>query len=89
VKRNSIDPAHLKAGSALTEFLAGRLGAPGCWPNEHHGTSHFPSVLDERSSIQRWENEGGKTVPMGTPAEDPSFALPHFHPTRPLLTQLI
>jgi hypothetical protein len=23
---------HLQAGSALAEFLAGRLGAPECWP---------------------------------------------------------
>jgi hypothetical protein len=25
---------HFRAGSALAEFLAGRLGAPDCWPND-------------------------------------------------------
>ncbi len=25
---------HFRTGSALLEFLAGRLGAPECWPNE-------------------------------------------------------
>jgi hypothetical protein len=25
---------HFRTGSALLEFLAGRLGAPDCWPND-------------------------------------------------------
>jgi len=25
---------HFRAGSALLEFLADRLGAPNCWPND-------------------------------------------------------
>ena len=77
---------HFDAGSALREFLAGRLGAPGCWPNEPHRTRTFLRVPDEVSSIQRWESDGGKTV---TAAKAPTSALQHFHPTRPLLTQLI
>lgn len=81
--------AHFNAGSALTEFLAGRLGAPGCWPDENHRTSHLPRGPDDMSSIQRWENEGGKTVAATAAAKGPMSALRHFHPTRPLLTQLI
>lgn len=27
-------PDHFRAGSALAEFMAGRLGAPDCWPND-------------------------------------------------------
>jgi hypothetical protein len=80
---------HFTAGSALTEFLAGRLGAPGCWPDENHRTSIFLRVPEEWSSIQRWENDGGKTVAATVPAKRPTSALQHFHPTRPLLTQLI
>jgi hypothetical protein len=77
---------HFKAGSALSEFMAGRLGAASCWPEENHRMSAFLRLPDEVSSIQRWENDGGKTV---TAAKGPTSALPHFHPTRPLLTQLI
>jgi hypothetical protein len=80
---------HFDVGSALWEFLAGRPGAPGCWPNETHRTSTFLRVPDEVSSIQRWENEGGKTVAAAVRAKGPTSALRHFHPTRPLLTQLI
>jgi hypothetical protein len=54
--------AHLAAGSALSEFMAGRLGAPSCWPHENHRASTFLRGPDEVSSIQRWENEGGKAV---------------------------
>jgi hypothetical protein len=28
-------PDAAQAGSALVEFLAGRLGAPECWPNDN------------------------------------------------------
>jgi hypothetical protein len=28
---------YFRAGSALREFLAGRLGAPECWPNDYKG----------------------------------------------------
>ena len=27
-------PKHFGTGSTLAEFLAGRLGAPECWPND-------------------------------------------------------
>jgi hypothetical protein len=81
--------AHFTAGSALSEFLAGRLGAPSCWPDESHPTSTLLRVPDDVSSIQRWENEGGKTVAAAVRAKGPTSALRHFHPTRPLLTQLI
>lgn len=81
--------AHFNAGSALREFLAGRLGAPGCWPDENHGPRTFLRGPDEVSSIQRWENDGGKTVAASVSPKGPTSAFPHFHPTRPLLTQLI
>jgi hypothetical protein len=76
---------HFKVGSALSEFMAGRLGAPGCWPDKNRGRSILSRAADEVSSIQRWENDGGKTVA----AASPTSALPHFHSNRPLLTQLI
>jgi hypothetical protein len=81
--------AHFETGSALSEFMAGRLGAPGCWPDENHRTRTFLREPDEVSSIQRWENDGGKTVATAVLAQGPTFALQHIHPTRPLLTQLI
>ncbi len=81
--------AHFKAGSALREFMAGRLGAPGCWPDENHLTTTFQRSLDELLSFQRWENDGGKTVVTPASAKAETFALQHFHPTRPLLSQLI
>ena len=80
---------HFDAGSALREFLAGRLGAPGCWPDETNRTRTFLRVPDEVSSIHRWENDGGKTVAAVAPAKGPMSPLQRFNPTRPLLTQLI
>jgi hypothetical protein len=80
---------HFNAGSALSEFMAGRLGAPGCWPEENRRTSILFGARDEVSSIQRWENDGGKTIAAAASAKDPASALPHFHSNRPLLTQLI
>lgn len=87
--RGSTAAAHSRAGSALKEFLAGRLGAPGCWPDWNHPTRVFPRLPDDLSSIQRWENDGGKTVATPTLLKGETSALLHFHPTHPLLTQLI
>jgi hypothetical protein len=81
--------AHFKAGSALSEFMAGRLGAPGCWPDESYRKSALLRVPDEARSIQRWENEGGKTTGAAAPAKGPPSAPQRFYPTRPLLTQLL
>ena len=55
--RNS--SAHFSFGSALLEFMAGKLGAPGCWPGETNpsGGRH----VDLRA-LNRWENEGGRTL---------------------------
>jgi hypothetical protein len=81
--------AHLEAGSALSEFMAGRLGAPSCWPDENHLTSTFLGLPDEVSSIQRWENEGGKAFAPAFQTKGPGPALHLFHPGRLFLTQLI
>jgi hypothetical protein len=53
-------------GSALLEFMAGKLGAPGCWPNERHfsRTEH-----EELRALKRWENEGGRTPSLHLPNE--------------------
>lgn len=34
-------PDRLQSGSALAEFLAGRLGAPECWPDPHEQPPNF------------------------------------------------
>jgi hypothetical protein len=81
--------AHFKAGSALLEFIAGRLGAPACWPNESRRKHLAPRASDEMSSIQRWESDGGKTIATSALAKRRSAPPQHFHATRPLLTQLI
>lgn len=79
---------HFKAGSALREFIAGRLGSPGCWPNESCRTL-VPPPTEEARSIQRWETEGGRTIGASALPENRSTASHGFHATRPLLTQLI
>jgi hypothetical protein len=67
--------AHLEAGSALSEFMAGRLGAPSFWPDGIRRKNVYPRLPDEVSSIQRWENEGGKAVHhLGRKAQGPSFS---------------
>ena len=53
---------HFQAGSALSEFMAGLLGAPSFWPEESYRPSDFLRGPDEMSSIHRWEYEGGRTV---------------------------
>jgi hypothetical protein len=63
--------AHFQDGSALHEFIAGRLGAPGCWPPRKHGVADVPT---ERRSIERWETDGGKTSATRAPAK---AAQPH------------
>ena len=72
-------PTHFEAGSALSEFMAGRLGAPSCWPDENHRTSTFLRLPEEVSSIQRWENEGGKAFAPAVRAKGPGPALQFFH----------
>ena len=54
--RNSF--SHYSFGSALLEFLAGRLGAPGCWPETLPGGGRQA----ELRALNRWENEGGRTL---------------------------
>ena len=81
--------AHFKAGSALSEFIAGRLGAPSCWPRESHRASAFLRLPEEVLSIQRWENEGGRAVAPSAPGKRPMSALQHFPFTQPFLTQAI
>ena len=74
--------AYLSAGSALLDFIAGRLGAPGCWPNDNYSRSFVTRAPDETPrSIQRWENEGGKTIVPATFYR--SRALHHFHAPQP------
>lgn len=80
-------PDHFAAGSALRAFIAGRLGAPACWPNESSRKLVPARVSDDAHSIQRWETEGGKTIPPIS--ERRSAASKGFYTTRPLLTQLI
>lgn len=80
--------AHLEAGSALSEFMAGRLGAPSFWPDGIHRKDVYLRLPHEVSSIQRWKNEGGKAVAPAR-AKGPGPALQLFHPGRSFLTQLI
>jgi len=51
--------SHFSCGSALLEFLAGKLGAPGCWPDETHPGGGRQADL---RALNRWENEGGRTL---------------------------
>ena len=74
--------AHFEAGSALREFIAGRLGAPGCWPNKTRRKHQGLGASVENSSIQRWETDGGTTAASQAAAH-------RLYATRPLLTQLI
>jgi len=81
--------AHFKVGSALHEFMAGRLGAPGCWPNKIPRKQAVADGSGETSSIQRWETDGGKTIATNALAKDRWAAPRLFHATKPLFTQLI
>ena len=52
-----------KIGSALFEFMAGRLGAPECWPDQRNDAAYTNGATRAVSrAISRWENEGGKTL---------------------------
>jgi len=86
---NSDASAHFEAGSALSEFIAGRLGAPDYWSNENHRKSSFRHIPDQARSIQRWENKGAKTTATTAPMKQSTTGLPRFYSTRPLLTQLL
>lgn len=79
---------HFKPGSALRQFIAGRLGAPGCWPAGRYPKHVSAYVPDETPWIHRWENEGGKTLAATLP-RDREPLRHYFHPARPSLTQLI
>lgn len=80
--------AHFGPGSALRQFIAGRLGAPGCWPARQSPKRVVAQLPDETPWIHRWENEGGRTLAATLP-QDRVRSRHYFHPTRPLLTQLI
>jgi hypothetical protein len=80
---------HFEAGSALREFMAGRLGTPTCWPNNYYRKRVPTRGLEEASSIQRWETEGGRTTPATALSENSPAPTRNFHATKPLLTQLI
>lgn len=60
--------SHFSFGSALLEFLAGKLGAPGCWPDETHPGGGGRAEL---RALNRWENEGGRTLPPLAPQPNP------------------
>jgi hypothetical protein len=50
---------HFSFGSALLEFMTGKLGTPGCWPDEpRHGGGRQADLR----ALNRWENEGGRTL---------------------------
>lgn len=65
---------HFKAGSALREFMAGRLGFPGYWPNESDQKLVPVRVSEKEISIQRWETEGGRTIAATAPSKNHSAA---------------
>jgi hypothetical protein len=49
-------------GSALLDFMAGRLGAPGCWPDQRHAPAASNLARGHASgAIGPGENERGKT----------------------------
>jgi len=50
-------------GSALFEFMAGRLGTRECWPGQRDDAAYINGATAAMSrAISRWENEGGKTL---------------------------
>ena len=56
-------PRQANIGSALFEFMAGRLGAPGCWPSQRNDAAYTNGAARAASrAVSRWENEGGKTL---------------------------
>ena len=48
-RRDHVRPAYFAAGSALREFLDGRLGAPEFWANGHR-SSHLSALLPATAS---------------------------------------
>jgi hypothetical protein len=56
-------PRQANIDSALFEFMAGRLGAPECWPDQRNDAAYTNGAARAVSrAISRWENEGGKTL---------------------------
>jgi hypothetical protein len=57
-------PRQSNIASALLEFMAGRLGAPGCWPDQRNDAAYAKTVARAESpAISRWESEGGRSLP--------------------------
>jgi len=80
---------HFKPGSALRQFIAGRLGAPSCWPVRRYPKRISAYLPDETQwMIHRWENEGGKT-PAATLPKDCAPLRQYFHSLQPLHSQLL
>jgi hypothetical protein len=79
---------HFRPDSALRQFMAGRLGAPACWPAGAYPKRVSAHVPDETQWIHRWENEGGRTLAATLPKDRVPLDN-FFHPMRPLLTQLL
>jgi hypothetical protein len=56
-------PRQSNIGSAVSEFMAGSLGAPECWPDQRNDAAYTNGAARAVSrAISRWENEGGKTL---------------------------
>jgi hypothetical protein len=55
-------PRQPNSGSALFEFMVGRLGAPECWPDRGNKVAYTDGAHDASRAISRWVNEGGKTL---------------------------
>jgi hypothetical protein len=62
-RSESQKPRQSNIDSALSEFIAGRLGAPGCWPDQRNDAAYTNGATRAVSrAISRWEHEGGKTL---------------------------
>jgi hypothetical protein len=56
-------PRQANSGSALFEFMVGRLGAPECWPDQRNNAAYTNGTAGDASrAISRWVNEAGKTL---------------------------
>ena len=53
-----------KLGSALFEFMAGRLGAPECWPDQRNDAAYTNAAARAVSrAISRWKTKAEKRCP--------------------------
>ena len=55
-------PRQANGGSALFEFMVGRLGAPECWPDQRNKAAYTNGAHDASRAISTWVNECGKTL---------------------------